>query len=125
MAIALDRNATKVVKLAADADDPNGTEFTIGRIDGPVYAVLMTQVARMAPDSEMGSADATAIRDVLIHGLRGWKNFRDGDGREVEFERTSIGASIASVGRLSANDAMELAGRILEFQRLTKAEVRD
>lgn len=124
MAIAIDRNETKPFKLAAERDDPNGTEFIIGRIDGPVFAALAVQIAKLSPASDgVGAADAHSIRDVLRHGLRGWRRFMNSKGEEIEFKFGADGrASNESVGMIATNDSWELLGAIMEFQRLTGEE---
>jgi len=126
--IAVDLNAVREYSLACDTGDDK-TVFLLGLLDAPLRAhvddsslsySLNAAAPKDGPADVKMNMNARAI-DVVRFGLRGWKNFKDAQGRDVPFDRVSqavpgVGnrhvVSDISMRALKTEWIRELAGEI-------------
>ena len=81
-----------------------------------------------AADGEMYIKAGTQRLELLYVGLKGWRNFPDGEGGFAEFEETSgkkgrrVRVTDACLDLLSSDDQQELAEAIAEGNRVSAQE---
>jgi hypothetical protein len=136
--IAVDVNAVREYSLKADVGDDK-TVFQIGLLDAPLrahiedkglsYSVNATSPRDSPADVKM-NLNQRAL-EVVRFGLRGWKNFKDSQGRDVQFDRVSQAVpglgnryvvSDVSLRALEMDWIKELAGEISGDNAIDEAE---
>jgi len=94
--IAVDVNAVREYSLKCD-DGDDKTVFQIGTLDAPLRAYIEDKglsysvnasAPKDAPANVSMNMNARSL-EVVRFGLRGWKNFKDAQGREIQFDRVS------------------------------------
>lgn len=135
MIIAINSNESREYTSIHDADE-NKTIFILGVLDNFVRAKIEDMTTRY---SIPNNSEANAQADIQInynqrnlklvqYGLKGWKNFKDDKGNDIEFNTTSVNEfgksyniiSDKSLRRLPKNIILELAGQILEDNFITE-----
>ncbi len=128
MPIALDPKSTFTYTLEDDRQLPEGqqTVFTLRGLTVAEEASVSDSMILATPGAdEMSLRAGTHQLTVLRHGLRGWSNFMDADGKEVVFE---VGkghprhVTDACLDRLLPKHRQELSNAILERGAVTEAE---
>lgn len=142
MPIALSISETHDYVLECDRSNPveEQTVFLIGQLDlGERIRIEDGQADYQFSASKTSDARAdlkinrhARNYQVIRHALRGWRNFRDKDGNEIEFEtiaeptssrRGTVNvASDRCLKRLSLEWVDELADVIINGSRLTETE---
>jgi len=72
-----------------DKDDDEPTKFKLKAMDGQQYMGVMAE-GNETPEGNITFSDRT-MRFTLKHGLVGWSNFNDADGKEIKFSRLNFG----------------------------------
>lgn len=132
MLVALDINAIKEYSLFEDVGDEK-TIFLLGQLDSITRAFLDDLYIDISKDAN--GVDITKDRtnmklvDIVRFGLKGWKNFKDSKGVDVEFRTEEkiypivgkkIVASDESLNKLQREWKWELAGEIIIVNSLTE-----
>lgn len=128
MPIALDPKATFDYVLEDDRDLPKKeqTAFTLrGLTVAEEAKVADSMISSIPGQEELSFRSGTHQLTVLRYGLRGWSNFKDGDGGEVKYESTRGAPRHVSdecLDRLLARHRGELVGAILERGTVSEEE---
>lgn len=123
MPIARNMNVTRDFILKNEKDSPpdKQTVFIVGAMAGWLQAALNDRVA-----STFKQGDETVIRDILRAGLKGWRNFRDEHGAEVQFKLNRDGQpSDESLSILDMGSSVEIAMEIMGFNKLAGDELKN
>ena len=119
MLVAVDVNATREYTLEKDRGE-NPTVFEIGVLDGILGPYLLdkhtTSTRMRGGEQGIEMKAGSYMLDIVRHGLRGWRNFHDAAGKEIEFKRVQV--SVAGVGVRWVADERCLA--MLESEWLTE-----
>lgn len=128
-----------VIKYESDLDPDKGTpKATVFE----VKALSARQVARIRDDSTRFSSGGGEDADIYIamnsanfefvrHGLKGWKNFSDSDGKEAVFKTEAdkkTGLTVVtedSMNYLPSDLIAELAGVITGFNQLSEEDAKN
>ena len=125
--------------------DTGGTVFQLGVLDSLLRAFIDDKYYEVTnvPTKDGEEKETTVkLTDTQIHakfvdfvrfGLRGWKNFKDRQGKEVEFAVEEI--DVPGVGkrarvkdeslkRLTLGNILELGGQILAMSRVSSQEAK-
>ena len=128
MPIALDPKATFTYILEDDRKLPeeDQTVFTLrGLTVAEEAKVADSMISSIPGQEELSFRSGTHQLTVLRHGLRGWENFKDADGKNVSFD---IGrgnprhVTDECLDRMLPRHRQELVGVILERGSITEAE---
>lgn len=135
-------NLTKVKTYQLNSDPDKGTDnattWTIGALDSRVLATIKDR-ATAIPMSALSGANSEATAtlninqtnfDIVVFGLKGFLNFQDDEGKQVEYKstNTTLGGKTyltidpSIVSRMNADDIDELATQIVEFNTMTEPE---
>lgn len=115
MPIALDPTRTFRYVLRGDRKDADPTYFEL-------CSLTHAQSKQVNDVTERDAFQGMTL--ALRFGLKGWGNFKDLDGVDVQFELDAKGqVSELALGRLRLNDKGELAGVISGTARLTAEEM--
>ncbi len=133
MVIAIDINAIKEYSLKDDISD-NKTIFLIGQIDSITRSYVDDENALYDfkdKDEPVKTKFNTKLIDIIRFGVKGWKNFKDVAGFDVEFkteEKTFpiIGKrtvmSDESISRIPSKYILELSIEIITNNTLTEED---
>jgi hypothetical protein len=128
MPIALDPKATFTYILEDDRKLPeeDQTVFTLrGLTVAEEAKVADSMISSIPGQEELSFRSGTHQLTVLRHGLRGWENFKDADGKNVSFD-TGRGnprhVTDECLDRMLPRHRQELVGVILERGSITEAE---
>lgn len=128
MPIALDPKATFDYVLEDDRDLPTDdqTVFTLrGLTVAEEARVADSMISSIPGQEELAFRSGTHQLTVLRFGLRGWSNFKNGDGAYVDFG-TSKGnprhVTDESLDRLLSRHRTELVGAVLDRGSISEAE---
>jgi len=100
-------------------DEAKETPFTLGIIRASDFASLSEGFGILTDDS-LPLAANKAVNDILLAGLRGWKNLRmykDGEVVEAPFESKDGKPTDLTLSRLRPQWRIELAFAIIAAQR--------
>ena len=134
--IAVDPDEVRDYSLTKDTGESK-VVFQLGVLDSLLRAYIDDKYYEVTKEDE-----SVRLTDVQIHakfvdfvrfGLRGWKNFRDRQGKEVEFAVEEI--DVPGVGkrarvkdeslkRLTLGNILELGGQILAMSRVSNQEAK-
>ncbi|MGA9363317.1 MAG: hypothetical protein WBW16_03020 [Bacteroidota bacterium] len=134
-------DVTQVREYSVEGDSgEDRTIFLIGRLDYALRNRVFDEASMYSVNDK--GADATATVSVRWHqrnanivkfGLKGWKNFKDAQGKEILFDQVSV--AIPDVGnRKGVSDRClnliqpwlaELAREILKDNRLSVEEEKN
>lgn len=137
----LTKASTRLFESAKDPDkgNPNATRFKLAFIDSFVTAYLKDKLTSFEADPN----DATKVVSVYspneIHietvrfGLKGWENFKDEEGNDIEFKtvkrrmggRSYDVVSDELLGNLPMSLIEELAVEIRRLNIVTVAEAKN
>lgn len=128
MPIALDPKATFTYVLEDDRKLPE-EEQTLFTLRGLTVAeeakVANSMISSIPGQEELSFRSGTHQLTVLRQGLRGWQNFKDAAGGEIQFE-TGRGSprqvTDESLDRILPRHRQELVGAIMERGSITEAE---
>ena len=84
-----------------------------------------SMISSIPGQEELSFRSGTHQLTVLRHGLRGWTNFMDGDGKPVAFEKTRAHPGFVTddcLDRMLPRHRQELVGVILERGSITETE---
>lgn len=134
-------NLTKTKSHELSFDPAIGTEdatkFTIGALDGRVFAVLKDRATALPvsaftnPEGAMAALNMNQTNfDIVVYGLRGWLNFQDDSGADVPFRTVTtnlagkqyITADPELVRLLPEEALSELANEIMDMNAFTEEE---
>lgn len=128
MPIALDPKATFEYVLEDDRKLPV-EERTVFKLRGLTVAeearVADSMISSVPGQDELSFRSGTHQLTVLRFGLRGWSNFKDSSGSDVEFELTSRHPrhiTDEALDRLLPKYRIELVNAIMERGTITEAE---
>lgn len=136
---ALTLSSVKVIESALDParGTAEATRFTIGAIDAFVSAYVTDRMLTFS-DNDAGGIQTAQVKmneadlEVVRFGLRGWENFQDARGNDVEFrtvERILQGKKYAVVdndclARLQQELIRELAREIRAINVVTEEDAK-
>jgi hypothetical protein len=86
---------------------------------------VTSKIGRKNEESEMRIASGTAEKAILQAGLVGWSNFKDANGNEVEFKRTSNKVTDECLSRLRPDWRKEIANFITDQGVISKDEEKN
>jgi hypothetical protein len=73
---------------------PEATKFKLGTIDSRISGRLKDQATSIVIDAEKGAEEVTTninsnevAFNTVVYGLKGWENFKDGDGNDIKFKQ--------------------------------------
>lgn len=134
-------NLSKVIEHVLSFDDEAGTDkatkFTIGALDARVFSVIKDKATSLPvsaftnPEGAMASLNMNQTNfEVVVFGLRGWNNFLDDNGNQVQFRtvNTNLGGKLYltadpdQVALLPDEAISELASKIMDFNAPTEEE---
>lgn len=72
-----------------DLEDAAPTIFKLKPMDGKQYMGVMAE-ANITTDGDMSFSQRT-MNGTIDHGLVGWSNFKDGDGKNIPFSKANFG----------------------------------
>jgi hypothetical protein len=136
--VAFDVAETEEYTLKADTENP--TIWTIGRIDHRLWSTLQDKHSRMEVNRQGESETqgtvkfdmAARLDDFVRFGVKGWRNFADKNGKEIQFATQSHGTPAGP--RPGLTDRLleqlrpyltELGGRVEEFNTVKKEEAKN
>ena len=128
MPIALDPKATFDFVLEDDRKLPEDeqTVFTLRGLTVAEEAKVADSMISSIPGAEeLSFRSGTHQLTVLRFGLRGWKNFTDSDGKEVEMELSRGNprqVTDDSLDRLIPRHRQELVGAIMDRGSISESE---
>lgn len=86
--------ATSVFESEYDSakGTPEATKFKLGTLDSRIYGRLKDQSTSITIDPQKAKEEITTningnevAFNTVVYGLRGWENFRDGEGNDIKF----------------------------------------
>ena len=128
MPIALDPKATFEYVLEDDRKLPEDkqTVFTLrGLTVAEEAKVADSMISSIPGQEELSFRSGTHQLTVLRFGLRGWRGFKDAEGKHVEFEAgrgSPRHVGDASLDRLLPRHRQELVGAIMDRGAITESE---
>jgi hypothetical protein len=138
--IKLDATRKYVSKLDPSKGTKDETVFEIGTLDSRIMGRIMDKATTITvdparPEDEVSTQvnSSEAAFETVMYGLRGWSNFQDGDGNDIEFKtvkRNHGGASYkvadeALIKLLPRAVIIELAEEIRKDNELTETETKN
>lgn len=120
--IAVDPNAVREYSLEGD-EGTEKTVFSIGLLD-PALRAHVDDAGMSYSRDRSGDANAPAAihlhrnsraLDVVRFGLRGWRSFRDGEGKDIPFSRVSV--DVPGIGKRQAVSDECMARLAIEWVR--------
>lgn len=137
----LSLTATRKITSKYDAgDEADRTTFEIGTLDSRVYAMLRDKgtTVTVNPTAMSDEVDSQINMNIVhfeacIYGLKGWDNFQDDDGNDIEFatlKRNHGGVSYVvadprCVKRLPGAVIQELGAEIMQANELSEVEAKN
>jgi hypothetical protein len=123
-----------------DGDDP--TWWILGVIDAVLLAKIEDKLMLFRVGGEQADEDGsteTKLKvnerniEIVRYGLKGYRNFKDAEGKEIPFRTVSAvrsGRNVkivedATIRRIPPNVLKELAEQILEGNALSEEEVKN
>ena len=114
---------------------PDATVFTLGAVDVFVTSHVFDSCLEFrAADDERGQTTQIHMNRMALErvrfGLRGWRNFKDAAGKEVEFTTTDR-YLVGRAYKVASDDCLrqiplpiirELAGEVVDLSTVTEAE---
>lgn len=105
--------------------DPNGTWWTLGAIPAHIQQQIQDAIV-WEGESLIHANRGTVMRLLLEHGVRGVRNWRDADGRDVVIHRRTVNgrevADLTFLDRISVAHRTELANATDRGRRPTAEE---
>lgn len=118
--------------LKEERGDASPTVFVLGVLSASAEATIEDALVKVGPDKSMSAATGSHIVAVLRAGLRGWRNFRDATGAEVQFPTSKANMrggrpTITDDGltMLAPRHRKELAEAIVERNTITEEEEKN
>lgn len=134
-------NLVKTVEYELSFDDAIGTDestkFTLGALDARVFSVIKDKATALPvsafsnPEGAMASLNMNQTNfEIVVFGLRGWKNFQDESGNQVNFKtvhtilggKTYITADPDLIAQLPDEAIAELANKIMDLNSPTEED---
>lgn len=134
-------NLTRTVEKQLTIDDAYGTDqatvFTIGALDARVMSVIKDKATALPvsafsnPEGAMASLNMNQTNfELVVFGLKGWKNFKDDQNNEVPFKtfvnhlgnKSYITADPDLVAVLPDEAIAELANLIMDINSIDEEE---
>jgi hypothetical protein len=136
---AINLSKTKDYQLNTDPDKGTdaATTWVLGALDSRVLAAIKDRATAIPMSALSGNTDATATLninqtnfDVVVFGLKGFKNFLNEDDKQVEYKtahslmggKSYLTVDPAIVSTIDPADIDELATQILDFNTATEQE---
>lgn len=123
-AVSPDHEWDYVLQEERESADP--TVFRLGVLRVTDEAAIEDALVKVGPDKSMTAATGTQVITILRAGLRGWRNFRDATGKEVEFPTSRANmrsgrpcVTDEGLTMLAPRHRKELADAIVERNTLT------
>lgn len=134
-------NLTKTIDKQLSIDAAFGTDeatvFTIGALDGRVMSVIKDKATALPvsafsnPEGAMASLNMNQTNfELVVFGLKGWRNFKDDDGKEIPFKtivnllgnKSYVTADPDLVAQLPDEAVAELANMIMDINSIDETE---
>lgn len=123
----LDEKGEKTGEVKIDIDMETATIFELAPLDVRMNARINDSTMQVTQMSGVSMQLNAANVEIVKHGLKGWKNFTDKDGKAVPFltEKLPVGSttytvvSDQSLTRLGTQLLKELASRIKDLTQVS------
>lgn len=134
-------NLHKTVEHQLSFDPDFGTDaattFILGALDSRVMSIIKDKATAIPVSAFSNAENAVASLnvnqtnlDIVIFGLKGFKNFQDHDGKQIEFKTTqtvlgnkTYTTVLSSIVEMLPEEAIsELAGVIMDINNVSETE---
>jgi len=101
---------------AADKESDEPTTFKLKPLSGMHYMEIMAEVTDSGNGEQRISGNG--LRLAIKHGLTGWDNFPDDNGKDLKFNSMNL-------QKIPPVELAELAGQILSISEVSGAQTKN